>query len=117
VASLPQSPSLPQAGPTVTSGALAVSGVTAQQVSGGVALSYVLSAPAMLEATVLNMAGRPIAQVASSDVQAGGLQSLRWNGRNASGAAVPAGTYLLQVAANGADGASASALSAVSLSR
>jgi hypothetical protein len=118
VASLPQSPTLPQAGPTVTSGgALTLSGVTAQRISGGIALTYALSKPAAVEVTVLNIAGRPITQLVSPDVQAAGVHTLSWNGRNAAGTRVPAGTYLVQVTANAAGGGSATGLCSVTLQR
>jgi hypothetical protein len=118
VASLPQVPAPPQSGPIVTGGeALTVSGVTTQQVAGAVTLSYVLSTPAEVEATVLNIAGRPIAQVSSSDVQGAGLQTLRWNGRSTAGSKVPAGTYLIQVTPRSDLGDSATSLCSVQLRR
>ena len=98
-------------------GVLTVSAVTAQQVQGSVSLSYVLSAPATVEAAILNIAGRTIAQVNSSDVQGTGLQSLRWNGRNAVGSKVPAGTYLIQVTARAEAGDSPTSLCSVQLQR
>ena len=106
------------AGPTVTVGspAPAVSGVSARQVGAGVALTYALSADAEVRVTIYNLAGRVIAQVPAGP-QAAGVQTLRWNGRNTTGSLVPAGVYLLQVEAAGAEGSQSTALTSVNLRR
>jgi hypothetical protein len=118
IASLPLMPAPPQAGPVVTSsgGTLAVSGVTAQQVGGGVSLSYALSTLAAVAVTVLNIAGKPIASLAGGE-QGAGVQTLSWNGRNAAGSAVSAGTYLIQVTARTEAGENATSLCTVRLQR
>jgi len=114
VGAMPKASDPAQAGPVVTGGGgLTVSGISAQQAGGGVALTYALSADAAVEATVLNMAGRPIAQLQSSGVQAAGVQALQWNGRNAAGSVVPAGLYLVRITARTTDGESASGLCSV----
>jgi hypothetical protein len=73
--------------------------------------------PSTVDATVLNIAGRPIAEVSSSDVQGVRLQSLRWNGRSTAGSQVPTGTYLIQVTARSDAGISATSLCSVRLQR
>jgi len=118
VGAMPKASDPAQAGPVVTGGGgLTVSGISAQQAGGGVALTYALSADAEVEATVLNMAGRPIAQLQSSGVQAAGVQALQWNGRNAAGSVVPAGLYLVRITARTTDGESASGLCSASIDR
>lgn len=95
---------------------LTLSGLNAQQVGGGVSLTYALSAPAQVEALVHNMAGIVIARIPLV-AQAAGVQSLRWNGRNQAGSAVPSGLYLVTVRAVRPDGTAASELTALSLRR
>lgn len=79
--------------------------VTAAQTTGGnVAISFTLSAPAQVEVTVLNLAGRPVATLGTSGTGAAGANTLLWNGKSASGSKTPAGTYLVKVATRTASG-------------
>jgi parallel beta-helix repeat protein len=106
-----------QQGPVITpAGSVSVAGVSGQQADQGLALTYTLGAPAEVEMTVLNLAGRTIA-VISAGPQAAGVQTLRWNGRNLAGSLVPAGMYLVRVSARSGDGKAAQAVAAVNLRR
>jgi len=66
---------------------------------------------------VLNLAGRPVATLVNGSSMPQGMNTLLWNGRSASGLAVPGGTYLIRVQANASDGKSVRALTTVSLNR
>jgi hypothetical protein len=94
----------------------AVTAAVAEPVAGGAALTYVLSAPANVEVTVLNLAGRVIADLPAGP-QAAGLQTLRWNGRNQTGSLAPGGVYLVRITARAADGTSAQAVAVMNLGR
>jgi hypothetical protein len=94
-----------QAGPVLTASAsLSVSAASAQQVGAGVAVTYTLSAPAQVQATILNLAGRVVAEIGAVPQEAG-VQALRWNGRNGTGSLAPAGRYLLRRMVNDEAGA------------
>ena len=99
----------------VPAGALALS-AAAEATARGATLTYTLSAPADVAAVVLNIAGRPVAEI-PAEAQAAGVQSLRWNGRNQSGSLAPDGVYLIRLVARTPDGASAEAVVALDLRR
>ena len=106
-------------GPVVTAmgtSSVAASGVSAQQVGDSVALTYTLSAPAEVQACVLNLAGRLIAQIPAGKQELG-VQTLRWNGRNQAGSLSPAGVYLIRITARADDGASTQAVTTLNLRR
>ena len=112
-------PASPQSGPTIGStspGALTLSAATATPADRGAALTYTLSAPAEISASVFNLAGRLIADIPAS-AQDSGVRTLRWSGRNTTGALAPAGVYLIRLTARTEDGASAQAVVVVSLQR
>jgi len=90
--------------------------VTAQQVGAGVGVTYSLSAAAQVQAVVLNLAGRTIAEIPAGR-QDEGVQTLHWNGRNAAGSLVPAGVYLVRIEARSEEGAAAQAVTPVNLRR
>lgn len=72
----------------------------------GAQLSLTLAAPAAVTVRITNLAGRPLALLRPGTLPAG-LQSILWNARSAAGTRVPAGSYLVEVAATSADGLSA----------
>ena len=78
--------------------------------SGGAQITFTLSSPASCEATVLNIAGRPVRTLASSGVQPAGTSVMLWDGRGSTGTQVPAGTYLVRITARSDDGVVTSAL-------
>jgi len=61
-------------------------------------ISYQLSQPGMVSAKIYNMLGQHVSTVFSGSRQAGAY-SLRWDGKNARGQAVPAGVYMLRLSA------------------
>ena len=106
-------------GPTVGDGGVGVTltSVAATATSaGGAEVTYTLSAPAAVEATVLNMAGRPVKRLTVGQVEAG-RQRLLWSGRSDAGLAAPAGTYLVRLRARDAEGGQTQALVPVTLRR
>ncbi len=114
-----QAPSSPLDGPTVSGSgdSLAIlTGVAAQQVASGATLTFTLSAPAEVRVTVLNMAGRLVAEVPAGAREAG-VCTLHWNGRNAAGSPVPAGLYLLRLEARTSSGTLSQAVAPLSLRR
>jgi flagellar basal-body rod modification protein FlgD len=66
---------------------------------GGVAVTYSLSTSAQVELTVLSLTGKPIRRLPQAAVSIQGLNNTTWDGRDASGRTVPAGTYLIELTA------------------
>ena len=96
---------------------LLVTGVTAQQLSGGQAtIAYTLSAAAQVDIEVRNIAGRLIRRMGVA-LQPAGTHSVTWNLTSATGSRVPAGHYLCVLTARTADGQTASCLRPLSVSR
>ncbi len=89
-----------------TSSAVALTAVAVPTRAGTTQVSVTLSAPASVEATVLNLAGRVVATLPPRELPAG-TSTLLWNGRSATGTAVPSGRYLARIEARTAGGASA----------
>ncbi len=99
-------------------GALAVTGVTAQQTKpGGSAIAYTLSHDAAVDVEVLNIAGRGIRSVVSGEPQMAGTNSVVWNGLGAHGTRVPSGRYLIRITAKDAEGRAAQVVEPLSLGR
>ena len=96
---------------------LVVTAATARQTGAGVAVTYSLSAPATVTATVMNIAGRPMRTLATGGMAAKGANSLAWNLRANSGTRVPAGRYLVRITAVAENGQSAQAVTAVQVRR
>lgn len=80
----------------------------------GAQLTVNLSDAADVTVRVRNLAGREVATLHPGQLPAG-VTPLVWNGLSASGTRVPSGTYLLEVQAAGAGGASSMALGSVAL--
>jgi hypothetical protein len=68
--------------------------------SGGTALPFALSEPAVVRLAIYDVAGRRVALVAEDRYPAGD-HTLRWDGRSASGGRVAAGTYFAQLTVGG----------------
>jgi len=94
--------------------AVQLSGLAATPTAMGAEVVFTLSAPAEVSAAILNIAGRPVAQLRARDADAG-LNRLAWNGTSAAGTRVPAGVYLVRVRARVASGTQTSALTTVRL--
>lgn len=97
-------------------GQLLVSAQSASGTAAGVAISYVLSRAASVEAAVMNLAGREVARLGTTGVQTAGRGQLLWDGRAANGLRVPAGQYLVRMKARTEDGQEANAVVPLSLS-
>ncbi len=67
-------------------------------------ITFTLSADAQVEATLMNIAGRPVKVLASGDVCTAGVNVLHWDGRSATGTRAPAGRYLLSLLVKQPDG-------------
>jgi hypothetical protein len=101
--------------PTGWAASLALTGAVAVPTTAGAQITFSLSAPAQVTITVLNVAGRPVATVARDRALDGGTQHFLWSGRADSGTAVPAGVYLVRVAARSEAGGEASVLARLAL--
>jgi len=77
-------------------GQLAISPQAAAQTNAGFAISYTLSRAAEVQAVITNIAGRPVQQLGGS-MQAAGLNTLLWDGRDGRGLRAPNGRYLVTV--------------------
>ncbi len=98
-------------------GQLAVAGASASAGAEGVSVSYTLSKAASVSVEVRNIAGRLVGRAAQNELQTTGLQSVVWNCRNIAGAKVPAGRYLISIAAATEDGQRAQGLTSVIVTR
>jgi flagellar basal-body rod modification protein FlgD len=105
-----------KSGPTITgTSSLAVTSLSVVPARPGAQLTFTLSAPAHVTATVLNVAGRPIRTVVADRPLDAGLQTLLWDRRAETGLAAPSGLYLVRVTARAGDGAQSSALATLAL--
>jgi hypothetical protein len=105
-------------GPTVTgAGTAAVASVACVPAGNGAQISVTLSAAATVSAEVLNIAGRVVKVVTTDRAMSEGVQSLTWDGRNAAGARVPAGVYLVRLSALSDDGGRSQAIATLNLTR
>ncbi len=66
-------------------------------------ISFNLSASAQVEVNIFS-AGRLVRRLTSGSTRSAGIQQITWDGREASGVALPAGSYLVEVKAVSADG-------------
>ena len=90
---------------------LAFSGVTTQAVRGaGVALTYVLSAPAQVTVEIRNISGVPVKRFAESQVSGTTVQSVLWNGLSDRGTRTPSGRYLARITARAENGQTVQAI-------
>jgi regulator of RNase E activity RraA len=96
---------------TSSAAALTVSAASAQGLAGGrQALVFTLSAPASVQAEIVNIAGRVIRELPVGDTSPAGVNALSWDGLSAAGTAVPNGVYLVRLVARTPDGAQAQAV-------
>jgi hypothetical protein len=104
--------------PTGQSVPLTVTAATALlTAAGGAEIAFVLSAPADVTVTLLNVAGRPVATVARERSTDAGLQRIVWSGRSDYGTLAPNGRYLARIVARDEDGQQAQALCSLRLAR
>jgi len=81
-----------------------ITSLQAVQTAAGAAIYCRLSAPARVRVRIMNIAGRVVCDVCRDRELKQGLNSILWDGRNAAGARVPAGVYLVEARAWSADG-------------
>jgi hypothetical protein len=104
----------PPSGTAASVARLAIASAAAMPLrSGGVQVAYALTAPAVVQAEIVNTAGRPIRRVAKDQEAVAGLNVLVWDGRSDAGLAVPAGRYLVRLRASGQSGEQAQAIAPV----
>jgi len=83
----------------------------------GAQLSFTLSADASVTCEVLNIAGRQVRMVVTDRPMVQGMNTLAWDGRNATGARVPAGCYLVRMRAADAGGGQSETVGMLNLVR
>ena len=94
-----------------------VTSLSAVPTARGAQIVFTLSAPAEVQAEVLNIAGRPVKLITPGSAMAAGTQTMVWTGQSDAGLPVPNGTYLVRVTARGADGSSSQGLGTVTVRR
>jgi len=97
----------------VPQGMLTVTTVGAQSAGRGATVTYTLSRDAHVTVEVLNVAGRRVARVESSEPRSAGRNVVTWSGRTDAGVAAPSGRYLVRITARSADGQGTSGLTTV----
>lgn len=79
---------------------LRISQMKVQQTrSGSISLQFVLSQSASTRVRVLSASGKSLRELETTSARNAGLHSVQWDGRDSSGAALPAGAYLVEVTA------------------
>lgn len=84
---------------------------------GAVAISYALSDSASTKVRILSATGKIVQTLQAGEAVSRGVTNLTWNGRDGTGIAVPAGTYLVEVTATAEDGQTARAVQPVVITR
>ncbi|MGQ9542206.1 MAG: FlgD immunoglobulin-like domain containing protein [Armatimonadota bacterium] len=84
---------------------------------GAVAISYTLSDTASTKVRILSATGQIVQTLQAGEAASRGVTNLTWNGRDGTGIAVPAGTYLVEVTATAEDGQAARAVQPVVITR
>jgi len=77
--------------------------------SGANRIGFTLSGDATYDVKIMSATGAQVGTVATRSASAGDVQVL-WNGKDAAGRSVPAGTYIVQIRATGPDGESVKAI-------
>jgi hypothetical protein len=80
-------------------GMLQIMGFVAAPVAAGVRLSYTLNAPAAVDVTIRNLAGRVVKRVLTSRETPAGDAGVVWTGQADNGLAAPNGTYVVEIVA------------------
>jgi len=98
-------------------GTVGVAGLVAVPTAVGAHITFTLAADAAVTARVLNIAGRPVKTLCAARDSQTGANTLVWNASTDAGLTAPAGRYLVEVQARGADGQSARSVVAVQIQR
>jgi len=96
---------------------LTLTSAAAQQTAQGAALTFTLSAPANVEVTITNIAGRPVRTVVRDYACDTGVNELTWNALSDGGTRLPAGRYLVMITARSEDGTQVQAVSPLTVGR
>lgn len=96
---------------------VALTGVAAAPTAAGADIAFTLSAPADVSVSILNIAGRSVANVAQEVACGAGIQRLAWSGLTAYGTNAPAGTYLVRIMARSGDGVATQAIVPLRIAR
>jgi len=99
------------------SGPVVISSLAVVPTAAGAEMIFALSAEASVTCEVLNIAGRSVRTIVTDRMTASGMNSLTWDGRNATGCAAPSGTYLVRVTAAGQDGSVSRGITALTMRR
>ena len=83
----------------------------------GAQLTFALSAPASVQATIRNIAGRPVKTLCTARDCEAGTNTLLWNATSDQGTTVPNGMYLVEVGARADGGGQTRALTQVRIGR
>jgi len=94
-----------------------VSSLSAVPTAAGAQIVFTLSAPASVQAEVLNIAGRPVKLITPGTQFEAGTQTMIWTGQTDAGLQTPSGRYLIRLTARGEDGTSTQALGTVLIQR
>ena len=94
-----------------------VTSLSAVPTAVGAQIVFTLSAPAEVQAEVLNIAGRPVKLLTRGTPFEAGTQTMVWTGQTEAGLAAPNGRYLVRVTARNEDGAESQALGTVTVER
>jgi len=84
--------------------------------NGRYTISFNLSTSAQVEANVLS-AGKLVRRLTSGASRSAGIQQITWDGRDANGIALPAGSYMVEVKAVSADGQVVRSMVPITLTR
>lgn len=103
--------------PSEVGGPLQVTGLSAATTAAGAQITFALTSAAVIDARVLNIAGRPVATVCTARNCAAGTNTLLWNARSDRGLPVPTGTYLIEVGARAEGGTLVRALAQTRIGR
>ncbi len=85
--------------------------------AGTAQICFGLTADASVTAEVLNIAGRKVRLITTNQAMEAGVGTLLWDGRNANGAAVPSGMYLIRLTVHDASGTQSQAVGRVNIIR
>lgn len=84
---------------------------------GGLVLTYTLSGPATVEATVRSLTGRAVRSIVRGRAVAAGIQTHAWEAVDDAGRPLPNGTYLVEVIGVAEDGQQVRAVRQINVSR
>lgn len=98
-------------------GLLALHALHARQTGAAAAVSFTLSAPAEVDAEIINIAGRGVRTLALGRAMEEGQASVAWDLRSSAGTAVPTGRYLVRVTARSEAGESVQAIAPLQVRR